>query len=151
MATRASGRVERTGSADTRWIDRAVPRVPRGLALWVSDPGANRDRAGTRTIWMSEFYNRRVGDVVEVGAPMLYELPHTEASITDGMLRDSAGAAIAARYVLAPCWVLVDGFVVAHEPNVDAFVYRVPSGPIRLVRTSTLDARCSPNAVDPAR
>lgn len=136
--------------ADTRWIDRSVPEGSRVLALWVSDPGANRDRA-QRGIWMSEFYNRTVGDVVEVGAPMLYALPHVEGSLTNGTLRDSAGAAIAARYVLAPCWVRVDGLVVAHEPNVDAFVYRVPEGFIRVVRTSILDARCSPNAIDPAR
>ena len=100
---------------------------------------------------MSEFYNRTVGDVVEVGAPMLYALPHTVGSITGGMLRSSTGAAIAAPYVLAPCWVRVDGVVVAHERNVDAFVYRVPEGPLRIARTSIFDPKCSPNVVGRAR
>jgi len=136
---------------DTRWIDRSLPEGSRVVALWVSPgPAGNRDRA-QRGIWMSEFYNRTVGDVVEVGAPMLYALPHTKASITGGTLLSSTGAAIAARYVLAPCWVRVDGLVVAHERNVDAFVYRTREGPIRLARTSVFDPRCSPNAVGPVR
>ena len=37
---------------------------------------------------MSEFYNRSVGEVVEVGLPMPYELPHREGRIEDGTLRD---------------------------------------------------------------
>ena len=100
---------------------------------------------------MSEFYNRSVGDVVEVGAPMLYALPHEEASLVEGALRSDSGEPIVASYVLAPCWVRVAGRVVAHEPNVDAYIYRVPSGPIEARRTSPYDGRCSPRAVAAAR
>jgi hypothetical protein len=148
----ASERASAIGTGkDLRWIDRSLPEGSHVLALWVSPgPAGNRDRA-QRGIWMSEFYNRTVGDVVEVGAPMLYALPHTRGSISGGTLRSSTGVAITARYVLAPCWVRVDGLVVAHERNVDAFVYRTPEGPIRLVKTSIVDPRCSPNATGPAR
>ena len=56
--------------------------------------------------------------------------------------RDSEDAAITAPYVLAPCWVAVDGQVVASDPQVAARVYRVASGPIR-IRRHVAEAACT--------
>jgi hypothetical protein len=132
---------------DTRWIDRVVPPGSEVTALWVA-PHADEDAdAGYRTIWMSEFYNRSVGEVVEVGAPMPYELPHREGSIDDGVLRDRDRAPITAAYVLAPCWVAVEGRVVARDRRVEALVYRVPRGPIHVARAARADVSCVEDSV----
>lgn len=122
---------------ETRWIDRAVPEGAVVTALWVA-PGTDDDAdAGHRTIWMSEFFNRSVGEVVEVGRPMPYELPHREGAIRDGVLRDVDGVPISAQYLLAPCWVVVDGDVVAGDRRVEALVYRVPGGAVHVSRTTS--------------
>lgn len=122
---------------DTRWIDHAVPVGAEVMALWVAPGEAADAGAGHRTIWMSEFYNRSVGEVVEVGRPMPYELPHREGAIRDGVLRDVDGVPISAQYLLAPCWVVVDGDAVAGDRRVEALVYRVPGGPVHVSRTSS--------------
>ena len=139
----ASGAARTVGiGQDSRWIDRAVPSDADVLALWVS-PGRGGDVGrATRDVWMSELFNRSVGKVVEVGTPMPFDLPHVVGEIGDGVLRDSEDAAITAPYVLAPCWVAVDGQVVARDPQVAARVYRVASGPIR-IRRHVAEAACT--------
>jgi hypothetical protein len=117
--------------SDTRWIDRAVPRGTAVTALWVGRAD-NRSDVDPRAIWMSEFYNRSVEEVVEVGRPMPYELPHREGRIADGTLRDAGGAPITAEYLLAPCSVSVEGRVVASDRRAGARLYRLPAGPIRV-------------------
>jgi hypothetical protein len=127
---------------DTRWIDRAVPPDADVLALWVGpEPGADF-RPSQRTIWMSEFYNRSVGTVVEVGRPMLYDLPHVTGAIRDGALVDGSGAPIAARYALVPCGVDVEGRVIARDARVSGAVYQLPTGPIRVAVAENRAARC---------
>ena len=73
---------------------------------------------------------------------MTFDLPLVVGEIGDGVLRDSEDAAITAPYVLAPCWVAVDGQVVARDPQVAARVYRVASGPIR-IRRHVAEAACT--------
>jgi hypothetical protein len=127
--------------ADRRWIDHAVPRNAEVLALWVA-PRGHVDPAEERTIWMSEYFNRTIGDVVEVGVPMAYDLPHLRAVIKDGVLRDLTGAGITARYVLASCRVAVTGRVVASDRRAGGRVYRVPPGDIRVRIASRAQAAC---------
>jgi len=128
---------------DSRWIDHAVPPGASVLALWISPrPGGDFGRA-TRDIWMSEFFNRSVGKVVEVGTPMPYDLPHTAGSIDGGVVRDESGFPITARYVLAPCDVTVAGEIVGRDAQVDALVYRVSGPAIRVSRTTQADPACA--------
>jgi hypothetical protein len=143
----ASGGASTVGiGQDSRWIDRAVPDGADVLALWVS-PGPDGDFGpASRDIWMSEFYNRTVGRVVEVGTPMPYDLPHEKGTIADGILRAASGDSITARYVLAPCGVVVQGQVVAHDPQVDALVYRVSGAALRVTPAPRLDAVCPRDA-----
>lgn len=138
---------------DARWVDHGVPRGSDVLALWVS-PAHDTDLGKEyRVIWMSEFFNRTVGTVVEVGAPMPYDLPHVVGSIDDGVLLDADGASIAARYVLAPCRVVVAGRIVASDRRVDAVVYRVPAGPVHVAPRRRADPPCVPGdgTVEPLR
>jgi hypothetical protein len=91
---------------------------------------------------MSELFNRSVGTIVEVGTSMPYDLPHEQGSIRDGILSDATGAPIVARYVLAPCWVTVFGRVVGSDRRVEALVYSVPEGPVRVSRAPQPDPAC---------
>jgi hypothetical protein len=93
---------------------------------------------------MSEFYNRSVGKVVEVGTPMPYDLPHERGTIADGILRDALGDPISARYVLAPCEVVVEGRVVGQDPRVDALVYRVRGVRLRATAGGTTSCGRTP-------
>jgi hypothetical protein len=140
----ASGAASTVGiGQDSRWIDNAVPPGADVLGLWVS-PGPGGDFGlATRDIWMSEFYNRSVGKVVEVGTPMPYELPHSTGSIDGGVVRDESGLPITARYVLAPCEVTVAGEIVGSDPQVDALVYRVSGPDIRVSRTTQSAPVCA--------
>jgi len=134
---------------ERRWIDRAVPPGAEVVALWATPERREDAGAGYRIIWMSEFFNRTVGRVVEVGSPMPYDLPHTKGVIGDGVLRDSAGAPIVARYLLAPCSLAVRGRVVAGDPRVAARVYRVGPGPIRLASSGAEGGACDARPVEP--
>lgn len=119
---------------DKSWIDRAVPHDSEVTALWVAPAESADAGAGHRMIWMSEFYNRSVGPVIEIGTPMPYELPHLEAFVRDGVVSTGMGRPLVAEFVLAPCWIGVEGRVVASDPRVDAAVYRIPAGPVRISR-----------------
>lgn len=121
---------------ETRWIDRATPGGAAVLALWAPPARGTSLDAAYRTIWMSEFFNRSVERVVEVGAQMPYDLPHENATIRNHVLRASDGAPVESEYVLAPCWVSVAGQVVAGDRRARAIVYRLPAGPIRVDRAN---------------
>jgi hypothetical protein len=132
MSQPSSGASNTSGiGADRRWIDHAVPADAEVLALWVAR-GGQVDPGAQRTIWMSEYFNRTVGRVVEVGAPMDYDLPHVGAVLEDGVVRDLTGAGITARYVLASCGVAVTGTEIASDRQAGGTVYRVPPGDIRV-------------------
>jgi hypothetical protein len=131
---------------DTRWIDRAVPSEAEVTALWLApqrDDEEEGSDAGARTIWMSEFYNRSLGRVVEVGEPMPYDLPHIVGNVTAGVLRGEGGEPLSADYLLAPCWARVEGEVVASDARVEARVYRIPrGGPVHIERLTVANPRC---------
>ena len=127
---------------DSRWIDRAVPKHSDVLVLWVAPRGRENFALATRDVWMSEFFNRSVTKVVEVGTPMPYDLPRETGTIRQGILRDASGHPVRATYVLAPCRVDVEGQVVGRDPQVDAFVYRVGREPVHVTPANRLQVPC---------
>jgi hypothetical protein len=143
----ASGNASTVGiGQDPRWIDHAVPGGVDVLALWVAPRSGGDFGRATRDIWMSEFFNRSVGKVVEVGTAMPYDLPHSTGLIDRGVVRDKSGLPITARYVLAPCDVTVSGEIVGSDAHVDALVYRVSGPEIRVSRTARADGACARDA-----
>ena len=119
----ASGAASLSASARTH-AGSITPCPGRGCPCAVGRAARRRDFGrATRDIWMSELFNRSVGQVVEVGTPMPYDLPHESASIRDGVLRDASGKPIVADYVLAPCDVEIAGQVVATDRHVDSRLY----------------------------
>lgn len=145
QASQASSSLSRSTvgvGLEARWIDRSVPAGVDVLALWVH-PGEEADLgAAYRTIWMSEFYNRTVGTVVEVGTPMPYALPHADGVVLDGVVSAAKGKPFAARYVFAPCWIRVRGTVVARDPRTGGRVYGLPRKRIRLMSASATAGAC---------
>jgi hypothetical protein len=131
---------------DSHWIDRAVPNGSDVLVLWVAPRGREDFALATRDVWMSEFFNRSVGKVVEVGTPMPYDLPHQNGMIRAGILRGSAGDPVRATYVLAPCRVDVAGQVVGRDRQVDALLYRVSQEPLRIAPANRRLGACGRDA-----
>lgn len=111
------------------WVDRAVQRESVSV-LWYERPGrpwvplAPRHRI----VWLSEFYNRNIGSVYELGSPMPYgiDLPSTRVRLAGRLVvLDDGRPAAMGRFVLAPCYVHVDGEPVARNTATGAAVYRV--------------------------
>jgi hypothetical protein len=127
---------------DSRWIDRAVPQHSDVVVLWVAPQGREEFALATRDVWMSEFFNRSVGKVVEVGTPMPYDLPHENGMIREGTLRDASGDPVRATYILAPCRVEVAGQVVGRDPQVDALIYRVGREPVHVTPATRPHVPC---------
>ena len=116
----------------------SAPSGPRGCQS-ATAPWIGRDREAPfgeyRPIWMSEFFNRSVGDVIEVGHPMPYALPHVAGTLAADLLVDASGRPLRARFVLVSCSMTIEGRLIARDVSARATVYRLPAdGTIRLVR-----------------
>ena len=77
--------------ADATWIDRAADGDVS--VLWAEPPGepfvdlASRQRV----LFVGEFFNRRVGDVYELGSLLPYDLPSAAVSLRGGQVVDADG------------------------------------------------------------
>lgn len=94
------------------WIDSAVAPDASVAALWTS-------RLAPQTIWLNEFFNRRVGQIYYLESPVPGNLPETAVGVdpTTGELRDSNGEVVRAEYVLVDSQTAVAGEVVASDPG----------------------------------
>ena len=76
---------------DATWIDRAADGDVS--VLWAEPPGkpfvdlASRHRV----LFVGEFFNRRVGDVYELGSLLPYNLPSEAVSLRSGRVVDADG------------------------------------------------------------
>ncbi len=106
------------------WVDRAVGRNARVAVLW----SGNTD---SRVIWENEFFNRSLGRVYELGAPLGGGLPaqHVEIDVRSGVL-SADGRPISTRYLLTDRSVGIVGRPVASDPPRAMVVYRI-DGPLR--------------------
>jgi hypothetical protein len=97
-----------TGHPD--WVDRAVGRDSDVAFLWSG-------RLDAFTLWQNEFFNRSVGPVYELASPLGGGLPSTAVSIDrrDGVVRESDGRPVHAKYVLGDELVPVAGTPIARD------------------------------------
>jgi hypothetical protein len=128
----SSERARAAGMGETlTWIDDAVGKNEDVSILWYERPGSDfvPSAARHRIVWLNEFFNRRVGNVYEVGTPMPYaaELEAIPTTIEGGVVRtrDHVRAELG-QYVLAPCHVTIEGTPIAHDERTGAVLYRVP-------------------------
>jgi hypothetical protein len=107
------------------WIDR---RVPAGQEVVALHSGAE----GSFAIWENEFFNRRVGRVLYLGAPTGGNLPEAKVAIDQrtGVLHDGRGRELRARWVLTDSSVAPAGKVVARDERRGMLLLRT-SGPLR--------------------
>ncbi|HEY8774839.1 MAG TPA: glycosyltransferase family 39 protein [Gaiellaceae bacterium] len=106
------------------WIDRAVGSNAQVAAIWSgnTDPYA---------IWENEIFNRSVGKVYDIGAPLNGGLPETQLTVDRRAgIMSANGSPVRSRYVLADSSVSLAGTVVAQDTRKGMFLYRL-SGPLR--------------------
>ena len=124
------------GSTDQRtWIDDAVGRNSSVVTLWWK-PGTGQyasPAGGDWVVWLGEFFNRSVGPVYSLGPAMPYgRLPVVRVTRdADGGVRDHAGTALRASYVLT-CGLRLDGRIVARLPETGAAVWKIERQPVRV-------------------
>jgi hypothetical protein len=95
----------RSGPVD--WIDRRIPEGSDVAAIWTG-------RTDPHVIWENEFFNRRVGPVYDVGAPIPGGLASTAVRVArDGSLTDTAGRPVRRRLVLVDGTLDVQGVKLA--------------------------------------
>jgi hypothetical protein len=118
-ATAAGSFAAGIAGVDRNWIDRAVGHRATVAVVWRGD-------GAPQQVWDNELFNRSVGPVYDLGAPLpgdLAETPVHEA--TGGTLVDATGRAVSAAYVLAAGGAAVEGTVVAADPAVGLSLLRV--------------------------
>jgi Dolichyl-phosphate-mannose-protein mannosyltransferase len=116
-------------AADRAWIDHAVGRHADVVALW-SATGERWTRF--RRIWENEFFNRSLGAVYYLRAPLAYGLPETRIRRLGKALVLPSGRPLRAQYVLSD-GPGIRGTPVAARPDVHLTLYRV-DGTVRLAR-----------------
>jgi hypothetical protein len=119
------------GVGDSKgWVQRAAGGESVSV-LWYEpvQEGWMQPAARHRVVWHHEFFNRNVDGVYELGSPMPYgpDLRSTHVRLRNGeVVLDDGSPANLGDYVLAPCFVHVDGDPVARDAATGATLYRVP-------------------------
>ena len=131
-----------TWGVEANWIDHAAGDSTVSV-LWAEREG---DRfvlpvGRHRVLWVGEFFNRRVGPVYELGAPLPYGLPSQPVRrLADGRIVLEDGRPMPLTdLVFAPCHVHVSGTVLARDRLTGAALTRVAT-PVRA--TVTAPGRC---------
>jgi hypothetical protein len=111
---------------DATWIDQAASGDVS--VLWAEPPGtpfvdlASRQRV----LFVGEFFNRRMGDVYEIGSLLPYNLPSERVRLRSSRVVHGDGRPVdVGSLVLVPCHVRVVGETVASNVAVGATIVRV--------------------------
>ena len=97
-------------SSPQNWIDAAVGSDAAVSVVFMG--GADPMR-----VWQAEFFNRSIGDVYSLNAPLAGGLPDTVSTVTsDGRVADRLGGGpIVSRYVLTDAFTTVVGTPIARD------------------------------------
>lgn len=128
-----------SGAPTPTWVDDAI-EAGDVVVVWVGDRSTTGSTERERQVWVNEFFNRSIGQVYWLGAPMTYALPSLAAELRAGTLY-ARGRAVEADFVLAPCPVEVSGTVVARGSN-GLDLLRTEDGVVRATVGSPVD--CPP-------
>ena len=126
-----------TWGTEANWIDHVAGDSTVSV-LWAERDGERfvRPVARHRVLWIGELFNRRVGAVYELGAPLPYGLPSEPVRrLSDGRVVLESGRAVPfTDLVFTPCNVRVSGTVLTHDRLTGATITRV-SRPVRATVT----------------
>jgi hypothetical protein len=111
---------------EREWIDEALPDGAEATAVWSGN-------TTVRTIWLNEFFNRAVGPILDVGAPLPGSLPETPVSVDPdtGALTTDGGGPAEAVYAMSDGSFPLAGEVVARDDGTGVTLYRT-EGPLVL-------------------
>jgi hypothetical protein len=109
---------------EREWIDDTLPEGAVAAAVWTGGTAVH-------AIWENEFFNRGVGPVYYLGAPLPGNLPETQVGVDPGTgeLRDADGRAVVADYALVDGSMDLEGAPIARDQLVGLTLYRV-GGPL---------------------
>ena len=111
-------------SVEREWIDEALPEGASAAFVWSGSTSAY-------VPWLTEFFNRAVGPIYDLAAPLPGNLPETSLTIEEpsGRLLDGDGRAVPAEYALSDGSVPLAGEPVAGDSELGVTLYRV-GGPL---------------------
>ncbi len=96
-------------SAPQDWIDQAVGESAGVSVVWQGGSDPNR-------VWQAEFFNRSVGNVLTLFAPLAGGLPDTVVNVqADGVLVDRNAVRVSEDYVFSDSFTRISGTVVAED------------------------------------
>jgi hypothetical protein len=109
------------------WIDAAVGPTASVTALYPGNTEPLR-------LWQLEFFNRSVGDVLTIGAPLAGNLPETVVNLTPaGGVTTRDGFPLEASFVVADSYSSVVGDRIAADPEHRIELVRV-DGPLKVAQ-----------------
>lgn len=134
---RASKTELRKGIGGERtWIDDRVGHDADVAVLWREPPRPRdvRSLPIDRVLWLNEFFNRSLGDVLLLGTSDPF--PFTPVAVGEnGAVRSRDGRRLQPRYALAVCPLGIHGNVLATDPGTGARLYRV-AAPLRITSSA---------------
>ncbi len=96
-------------STPQNWIDHAVGDSAKVGVVWPGGSDPNR-------VWQAEFFNRSVGNVLTLFAPLAGGLPDTVVNVqADGVLVDRNAVRVSEDYVFSDSFTRINGTVVAED------------------------------------
>jgi len=110
------------------WVDRTVGRNADVSFIW-------NGRLEAHSVWETEFFNRSVNHIYDLGGAVPGGLPETHVTRSpSGVLIDDAGHVVKAQYALTSDGADLVGKMIGRDPRIGMYLIRV-NGPITQVET----------------
>jgi hypothetical protein len=125
------------GGLERGWIDERVPEDARVTKLYLVSTDCPATALTWHSLYMSEFFNRRVERAAYIGESVPDGLPIDRVDVrAGGELRTTSDEALSAEYVYTQPGIELAGERVATGTGAELVLWRV-DGPVRVVGASS--------------